>query len=130
MTAIVLELAIRVVSELNAHTHWRRRQKRAAEQRAAARLALTQRLAGKPRPKLPLVVLLTRIAPRELDDDNAVGAQKHVRDGIADALGINDRDKRVLWLYRQTKGAPKQYGVRVEIRDDVPLELERVDCAH
>ena len=36
-----------------------------------------------------------------------------VRDGIADALGIDDRDKRITWRYGQQRGAPLQYAVRV-----------------
>ena len=121
---IEVELHLRIVSEANAHTHWRRRQKRAAEQRAMARLAIAPRVAAwremltcPVRPlacfEPQLVVTLTRIAPRELDDDNNVGAHKHIRDGIADALGVNDRDKRITWRYGQQRGAPLQYAVRV-----------------
>lgn len=45
-----------------------------------------------------LVVRLVRVSPGELDDDNAVAAAKNVRDGVADALGVDDRDPRVVWL--------------------------------
>jgi len=56
--------------------------------------------------ELSLVVLLTRIAPRELDDDNAATALKSVRDGVAEALGVDDRDERVVWLVDQRQGKP------------------------
>lgn len=51
-----------------------------------------------------VVVQLTRVAPRPLDDDNLASALKAVRDGVADALGVDDRDPRVVWLVDQRKG--------------------------
>jgi hypothetical protein len=50
-----------------------------------------------------------------LDDDNAQGALKNVRDGIADALGVDDRTPLVEWRYDQTRGKPREYGVRILI---------------
>ena len=35
--------------------------------------------------------------------------------GIADALGIDDRDPRVSWRYSQKRGKPKEYLVEVSI---------------
>jgi hypothetical protein len=106
-------LPIRTVSEANAHEHWRKRAKRAKQQRGLAAMVL--RTSGAKIPAPPLVVRITRIAPCALDDDNLAGSQKHVRDGIADWLTINDRDPRVQWVYAQTKSAPKSYAVRIEI---------------
>lgn len=110
---------LRLVSEANAHEHWRARQKRAKHQRAVAAAAIRPAiLAGKW--TLPLRVTIVRIAPRALDDDNAVGSAKHVRDGIADALerlGVkSDRDPRVTWDVKQERGLPREYAVRIEIR--------------
>ena len=67
-------------------------------------------------PELPLVITITRIGPRELDGDNLAASAKHVRDGISDWLGVNDRDKRLKWEYTQEKGGPKEYGVRSACR--------------
>lgn len=67
----------------------------------------------------PLVVVVTRIGPRALDDDNLAGSIKHVRDGIADWLGRDDGDGSVRWLCEQArpaKGAAR-YGVRVAIHE-------------
>jgi hypothetical protein len=50
------------------------------------------------------VVLLTRVAPRTLDTDNLERALKAVRDGVAEAWGINDADPRVEWLTDQRAG--------------------------
>jgi hypothetical protein len=63
-----------------------------------------------------VVVTITRIAPRELDDDNLRTSAKAVRDGIADALGLkSDRDKRLTWNYSQEKGKPGEYAVRITV---------------
>ncbi len=112
---IALTLAIRTVSEANSHEHWRLRQKRAKAQRSTAGVVILAalRAPGTRRVTFPATVTLTRLAPSQgLDSDNLAGSQKHVRDGIADALGIDDRDPRVTWLYDQERGP---WGVRVVI---------------
>lgn len=50
------------------------------------------------------VVRLTRMAPRAMDDDNLANAFKSVRDGVASALGVNDRDARVRYVTDQVPG--------------------------
>ncbi len=63
-----------------------------------------------------LVVTLTRVAPRALDDDGAVTSLKACRDGVADALGLpNDRDPRVTWRYAQRRGKVREYAVEVRL---------------
>jgi len=39
-----------------------------------------------------------------------------VRDGVADAIGIDDGSARIEWKYAQEKGKPKEYAVIVGIR--------------
>jgi hypothetical protein len=63
----------------------------------------------------PLLVVMTRIAPRALDDDNLASALKHLRDGIADALGYDDRDPRVRYRCAQRRGAVGEIGVEILI---------------
>lgn len=46
-------------------------------------------------------VLITRVGPRMLDNDNAIGALKPVRDEIACWLNLDDADPRVVWSYDQ-----------------------------
>lgn len=70
-------------------------------------------LAHRVRP--PCVVVLVRISPRPLDSDNAASALKRVRDGVADALGIDDADQRVSWVVEQRRGPAKVRGVIVEV---------------
>lgn len=110
---IIASIPVRTVSITNEREHWRVKADRARQHRATARIVLGQ--VGE-RPTLPVVVELVRIAPRPLDDDNLRGALKSVRDGIADWLGVDDRDPRVQWAYGQRKGAPKAYGVEVGVR--------------
>lgn len=43
-------------------------------------------------------------AARMLDSDNLAGAFKAVRDGVAEAMGIDDGSERLEWRYAQTQG--------------------------
>ena len=106
--AVEIEIPVRLVSLLNSREHHMARARRAKQQRSLARLQTIARLCRSPlwarvANGCGLVVTITRIGPRELDDDNLAGSAKHVRDGIADALGIDDGDKRIVWRYRQAK---------------------------
>lgn len=104
-----IELPIATVSEANRRDHWATKARRVKAHRNAA-WALC------PVYPLPCIVTLTRIAPRGLDDDNLRGACKALRDGIADKLGIDDRDPRVEWRYAQAKGKPASVVVEFEER--------------
>lgn len=107
-------LPIHIVSAMNLREHWTVRSKRTKGQRIAARLAVQ----AAPRFKaiqLPVVVTLTRIAPRQLDDDNLASGFKAIRDGVADALGTDDRNPGVTWRYAQQKGEPREYAMTITI---------------
>lgn len=133
---LTVEIPIRTVSEANTRTHWATRARRVKGHRRAAGLVL--RASGVPgwvlaalRPKgayggnlerlkavancTTVAVTLTRIAPKALDSDNLQSALKATRDGVADALGVDDRDSRVEWHCAQRKGAPRTYAVEVRI---------------
>jgi hypothetical protein len=115
----LFRLPIHTRSEANVarHEHWRLTAKRAAGQRQTVFLALASWCEYRRLPKPPCVVRLTRIAPRALDlGDNDRTALKHVRDGVADWLGINDRDPRVTWEYTIRREAPRTYGVEIAVR--------------
>lgn len=105
---IELELPLRIESVANLREHWAVKAKRAKLHRHTA-CALV------PFHPLPCVVTLTRIAPRMLDDDNLRSGLKATRDGVADRLGVDDRDPRVTWRYGQRPGKVKQYAVLVRI---------------
>lgn len=108
----MIVLSLKIESTLNKREHWGARRKRAKKHRESAYWGLA---AAQMRPlELPRAVTLTRIAPRELDTDNLAGGFKSVRDGVADWLGIDDKDKRVEWVYAQEKGKPKEFACRIE----------------
>jgi hypothetical protein len=107
---MLAEYPLRTHSTLNKREHWAVRAKRAKAEREAACLFCPRNIA------LPCVVTLTRIAPRELDGDNLAASFKATRDGIADRIGVNDRDPLVTWEYQQMRGKPKEYRVRIEVR--------------
>jgi len=82
---------------------------------------VTHALRNKPKPALPLVVTVTRVAPGQgLDPhDNLPGACKHVVDTIAAWLAIDDRDERITWRYAQAcDGRTYGVGIRFEPRSE------------
>ncbi len=96
------------------------RSKRVKAQRELTALVLR---AGTTRSQRELLALacsarLLRIAPRRLHDasESCASALSAVRDGVADALGVDDRDAEeggvVAWKYAQERGP---YGVRIEL---------------
>lgn len=106
MTVGVTIPGLRLVSEANAHTHWRLRAKRAKAQRNVVALVLRATVTRSMMLVAPLDVTITRVAPsRGLDSDNLAGSAKHVRDQIAAELGVDDRDDRVCWRVTQVRGA-------------------------
>lgn len=107
---VTVTLPLHTVSITNKREHWAKRAKRARDHRMVAKAMV-------PAHPLPCVVRLVRIAPRALDDDNLRSALKAARDGVADKLGVDDRDQRVTWEYGQERGGVGEYAVRVEIRD-------------
>ena len=106
-------LPIRLVSEQNQREHWSVKAKRTKAQKQAVGFLLRPCLAGDVgRGSQPLLVTITRIAPRRLDDDNATGSAKHVRDAVAELLGVDDGSDAVTWRVEQEKGP---YGCRIRI---------------
>ncbi len=116
LDAFEFTAAMKTVSEANSRDHWRKRAERAKSQRFGIHWQwyVTSGAGKLARVRLPAVVTLTRLAPRELDDDNLRSALKAVRDQVAEHMGLaSDRVPEVTWLYGQEKGKPP--GVRVRI---------------
>ena len=103
---IQLDLSLQTVSEANRREHWASRARRVKMQRAATTMALRQygHLLPELRDAATIYVLLVRVSPRRLDDDNLRGALKAVRDAVAAWVGIDDGSPRWKWEYAQRKG--------------------------
>jgi hypothetical protein len=135
MKPIVVSLPIRIVSVANLREHHRPKARRTADHRGTVKLALWARCAelramlahgydNAPRGTFPwrakdaalVRVVLTRQGMQRLDGDNLQSACKAARDGIADALGVDDADARVVWEYDQeTTGRARTYGLRIAV---------------
>lgn len=120
-----ISLPIRTYSEANIKSHWAVKAKRVKAQREAVALGFyiaSREMLEQDRGYVNylvrhsgVTVTLTRLAPRELDDDNLARSFKAVRDEVAKQLGIDDRDKRVKWAYAQRRGKVKEYGIELQI---------------
>ena len=70
---------------------------------------------------LPCTVVITRIAPRRMDDDNNIGACKCVRDMSGSLIipgkkpGHADGSEFINWKYVQEKGGKGNYAVRIQV---------------
>jgi len=117
-----LRIPIKTVSEANSSEHWTKKHKRHKAQKLAVGLyfrgdvskAVLQ--AG-----LPLHIVITRIAPRELDEgDNLPMSVKPIRDYLAALIkpglqiGRADGTSDFAFDVTQEKGKPKEYAVRIE----------------
>lgn len=109
LASVEVILPVQTVSEANRRDHWAVKAKRVKRHRLVARALC-------PAMGLPCVVRLTRLSPGTLDDDNLRGALKAVRDGVADRLGVDDRDPRVTWEYAQERSKGLKGVVRLELR--------------
>lgn len=116
-----ITIALKTVSESNKHEHWRVRHLRAngnkkkgiLGQRETVKLVLSAKAT---KPALPCTIRLVRIAPRKLDQGNLAGSMKHVQDGCADWIGVDDRhDDVVKYEYTQERGKPNEYAIRIEV---------------
>jgi hypothetical protein len=112
---VAFTLPLHLASAGNArHAHWRQRHR--ATKKLRGSVALIARAYGV-RPIVgPVVVRLTRVAPRPLDGhDNLRAAFKACVDQLTAEMGLTtDADARVEWRYEQARGPS---AVRVEIED-------------
>ena len=118
---MTIRILLHTVSESNQREHWARRAKRVRLQRTAVFYELGAPWAQQIlREYRPLVVILTRIAPRSLDSGNLESSLKGVQDGVADWLAGDygkgqDRQPFLHWRYAQRRGNPGEYAVEINI---------------
>lgn len=109
---------------------WHAKAKKIARERTLVRLVL----GAKKRPPLPVMVTLTRIAPRSLDSAGLQSALKGVEDQVAAWLGVDDgraeRAERVLWVKHNEKAGVREYGGRIEIATIDVAAVKAAAAAH
>lgn len=123
MTALAFFVTVRTTNPLNGGTgnsrlagvmRTRARRKHREAARFATITAIRER-ALRAADLVPCVVTLTRISPGTMDTDGLAASQKGIRDGIADALGVNDGGPLVEWIYLQMKGRRGEYATHVKV---------------
>lgn len=112
-TLITLHLPIRIYSNANMREHWAVKARRTKDQRAAGFVSLSDVLDFKPCQHDKIEITITRVGKRKLDDDNLAGGCKGLRDGLAEAMGLDDGGPWFTWIYKQEIGP--QFGVHVGI---------------
>lgn len=110
--SVTLSLPMRLKNPLNgSQAGWRAAARARKEQRG-----IVSAILGRVKmPELPLSIVLTRIGPVAMDFCGLVASLKSVEDGCADAIGVDDGDKRLRFNYHPEIG---EYGVRIHIYHD------------
>ena len=117
---ISFSMQIKTVSEMNVRCHWSVRYRRLRDHRRAAKIHFLNSV-DLALLKFPVQINLVRIGRRSLDTDNLAGSFKGIRDGLADAMRMDDADQRVSWKYSQEKGTPQS--VRVEVTPMIEFKV-------
>jgi hypothetical protein len=106
---------------LNSREHHMARRRRVANEHSKTGIALAvwsskhERINGIAPP--PWEVTLIRCSVRTIDDDNAVGSMKGIRDAVANWIGRDDGDPCFRWVVEQRKVKRADVGVVIEIRE-------------
>ena len=115
---VAISVPLRTGRGQNDREHWAAKARRVKAERQGMHWGMVTAAPGRQRfgSLLPCTVTLTRVAPSAgLDGDNLQGSLKACRDGVADWLGVDDRDPRVTWHYEQRRGGRGEYAVEVSI---------------
>jgi hypothetical protein len=118
---VSFDLPIKTISEANSFEHWGTKHSRHKNQQKIVTFFLKPH---RDKIKLPCKIMLTRLAPKELDKfDNLPMSLKYIVDAICAIItgnytpGQADSDKRISSIAcDQIKS--KEYGVRIEITFD------------
>lgn len=129
---LVVELPLpdhRTLAPNGGHGHWAKRARVVELHRDWAANATREALQdGASRPVAPLDLRAVWTLPKgakRLDDDNAYAALKAYRDGIADVLGVNDRQMRWTGIeWERDKTGPGAVMLRITAQDKAPSERD------
>lgn len=119
--AMGTQLPLHLSGKKSSHEHWIVKAKRTKFQRQYVYEKLMRLWEEGPLLGLPLVVTITRIAPRALDEgDNLSYACSAVRDAISDWLAGqylqgDDRQDELEWRYEQRRVVPGFYAVEIRV---------------
>jgi hypothetical protein len=112
-------LPLKTASEANSSEHWTKKARRHRLQKKKIWAVLHSE---NPPIAIPCAIVLTRIAPRQLDShDNLATSMKYVSDALAEFLipnkapGRADDSKEIVWQFKQEKGRVREYAIRIEI---------------
>ena len=100
---------LRLDATPNGRAHWTA----TAKKRARERQVITAALSGITPPAGPWRVVIVRVGPRPMDDDNRTASAKGCRDAIAAWLGVDDGDERFTCTVRGE--VARGYAVRITI---------------
>lgn len=116
------QLPIKTASEANSSEHWTKKAKRHRLQKQWIKAAF---LKERPQIAIPCAIVLVRIAPRKLDvHENLPMSFKYITDAICEYIypglkpGQADGKGGISFEFRQEKGKPREYAVRIEIMSD------------
>lgn len=120
--SVTITIPLKTISETNAREFWALKARRVKLHRTIA--ANYCRSLREHIPALPLLITFTRYGKRKLDSDNLAASFKACRDGVADALGIDDGDERLTWEYQQAKAGEYSIKIQIEPRTTALVALE------
>ena len=112
---MTVRIPLTLVSEANSREHWAQKARRARQQRALTAACVLNKLgrfgALLHHRGLWTITRMIHKRGREMDSDNLQRACKAVRDGIADALGLDD--KHLMVEYHQERSPDGQAWVDI-----------------
>lgn len=119
---IIFQIPAKTVSEANkGGEHWTKKSRRHKTQKTLVKVAFME---NNFRFNLPVIITLTRISPRNLDEhDNLRVSLKYIADAVSENIlcdfrpGRSDDSKEITWQYDQKKGMVKQYAVEIKIEE-------------
>src|SRR5690606_25258763 len=107
---------VKTKNPLNSRQHWRKVYELGVEQKETTLMEAPKDI----RWVTPVIVILKRYycgAPCPSDDDGLAASLKHIRDGVAEVVGVDDGDKERFFVRCEEERVPhrNQVGVQVTV---------------